>query len=562
MEPTHEQEVTDYDQHDEKTTPQDRDTLRKVVVAEKEKVHPMYQRSKLRSCVIVATCTLAQSINALSSASVAIALPSIGHELNVPQERLQWIISAYSLTSGCLLLFLGRLADLYGRRAAFVLGSLTQVAFGLGCSFANDEITLDVLRGFQGIGAAATIPAALGILAHAFPPSKARSWAFATFSAGAPVGAALGNNVGGALVQLTQKTWRSTFYFSSGLSFLTVIGALVSIDRDEPSQEEDKRVDWLGAALITSGLTLIVFVLSDGEIAPNGWSTSYIIALLIVGVVLSAAYIVWQRYLERVQDSPNQTYSRWTPPPLMRPSIWQRARGKFAAMQWVAFLNYGCFVTWQIWAQLYYQNFLGLNPILTMVRFIPMFVTGFICNMIVALLVSRVPVVLLLGLGTALTGCAALLFAVVGPSAPYWAYGFPGAILSVFGTDFMFACGTIFVAKVALPHEQSVAGALFITMTQLGTAFGLSISTIVYDKVLEHQSALMGVVTSADGTNAPRHAQLKAYQSAQWTCFAFGMSAFLLTIVFLWDAGIVGHRDPKPTDSEETVGRNPKSTET
>ncbi|TFK47881.1 MFS general substrate transporter [Heliocybe sulcata] len=503
------------------------------------------------------------SVNTVSIASSAIALPSIGRELNVPQERLQWIISAYSLTSGCLLLFLGRLADLYGRRRAFVLGSLSQVAFGLGCAFANDEITLDVLRGFQGIGAAATIPAGLGILAHAFPPSKARSWAFATFSAGAPVGASLGNCVGGTLVQLTDQAWRSTFYFSSCLSFVAAVGAILSFDADAPSHEEDKRVDWLGAALITTGLTLIVFVLSDGEIAPNGWSTSYIIALLIVGVILTAAYIVWQLYLERVQNSPTRSTSRWTPPPLLRLSIWKRAKGKFAVMQWIAFLNYGCFVTWQIWAQLYYQNFLGLNPVLTMVRFIPAFVTGFICNIIVPLLISRVPVVILLGSGTALTGCAALLFAVVGPSAPYWAYGFPGAILSVFGTDFMFACGTIFVAKVALPHEQSVAGALFMTMTQIGTAFGLTISTIVYDRVLKSQAAAMGVVDNADGTNAPRLAQLRAFQGAQWTCFAFGMFACLMTLLFLWDAGIVGHREAPPagSDSEETVARGPPPAE-
>lgn len=546
---------TTYDTDDEKRRSQVENNAQEPTTKED---NGFEGRSTFRSCVIVGTCTLAMGINAVCAASASIALPTIGKELDIPEERLQWILSAYSLTSGCLLLFLGRLADLYGRRRAFVLGSLSQVAFSLGCAFANDEITLDVLRGFQGIGAAATIPAGLGILAHAFPPSKARSWAFATFSAGAPIGASLGSNVGGVLTQVTQKTWRSTFYFTAGLSALTVIGAIVSIDADKPSDEPDKRVDWLGAALVTAGLTLIVFVLSDGEIAPQGWRTSYIIALLIIGVLLTVAYLFWERYLERVQDSPNPSNSKWTPPPLMRLSIWKRARGKFAVMQWVAFLNYGCFVTWQLWAQLYYQDFLHLNPVLTMVRFIPMFVTGFICNVIVALLISRVPVVFLLVVGTAATGCAALLFAVVGPGAPYWAYGFPGAILSVFGADFIFASGTIFVAKVALPHEQSVAGALFMTMTQIGTAFGLTISTIVYDRVLSQQSRALGVIPVEGNANAPRLAQLKAYQGAQWTCFAFGMLACLLALLFLRGTGIIGHREPKATDSEETVGQGPQ----
>jgi len=112
--------------------------------------------------------------------------------------------------------------------------------FGLGCGFAQDEITIDILRGFQGLGSAACIPAALGILAHAFPPSRARSIAFATFAAGAPVGAALGVTVGGALTQLTARTWRSAFYFLTGFAALTFTGGMLSFDKDLPSEEKDK----------------------------------------------------------------------------------------------------------------------------------------------------------------------------------------------------------------------------------------------------------------------------------------------------------------------------------
>ncbi|KDQ58837.1 hypothetical protein JAAARDRAFT_127904 [Jaapia argillacea MUCL 33604] len=525
--------------------------------AEKNPNHPPPPpRSALRSVVIVATCTLAMLVNTASATSSSIALPKIGQDLDIPAQKLQWIVSAYSLTSGCLLLFFGRLADLYGRKRAFVAGSLCMFTFALGCGFAKNDITIDILRGFQGLGAAATIPASLGILAHAFPPSRARSLAFATFSAGAPVGAALGMVIGGVLTQLTRPSWRSTFYFSAGLTALCLIGGIISMDADIPSTETDARVDWIGAALVTVGLTLIVFVLSDGEIAPNGWKTPYIIVLLILGVLLVVAFLFWQRYLESVLDDPNAKYSKWTPPPLMKLSLWKRAKGKMAVMLWVAFLNWSCFLAWNFWVQLYYQDYLRLSPVLTMVRLLPMFLTGIVCNFIVALVVGRVDVVFLIVTGTLFTGCAAIFFAAINPSAPYWAFGFPAAIISVFGADFTFASGTLFVAKVALPHEQSLAGALFQTMTQLGTAFGLTISTIVFNRVLKRGSLKLGVVPDASGMNVPLPAQLKAYEAAQWTAFGFGMLATLLAIVFLRGVGIVGHQHPnkeKETDSEHTV---------
>lgn len=128
-----------------------------------------------------------------------------------------------------------------------------------------------------------------------------------------------------------------------------------------------------------------------------------------------------------------------------------------------------------------------------MIRLLPMFVTGLICNVLVAALVGHVPIIYLIGTispyltmtamctplitiistssppgtGTALTSIASLLFALIDPNAVYWAFGFPAAVLSVIGADFVFAAGTIFIAKVSLPHEQSLAGALFQTMTQV-----------------------------------------------------------------------------------------------
>jgi MFS family permease len=102
-----------------------------------------------------------------------------------------------------MLMLFGRLADLYGRKLVWLLGALWIVIMSLGCSFSKTGVQLIVLRGLTGLGPAAMVPAALGILAHAFPPSRARSTAFATFSAGAPLGGAIGSVFGGVMAEYT-----------------------------------------------------------------------------------------------------------------------------------------------------------------------------------------------------------------------------------------------------------------------------------------------------------------------------------------------------------------------
>ncbi|KAI0656360.1 efflux transporter [Cubamyces menziesii] len=516
-------------------------------------------RSLARNVVLICTLTLAMILNTANITAVVISLPIIGRELNIVEYKLQWIISAYSLSSGCLLLFFGRIADLYSRKYTFILGSALMGALGLGCGFAQDEVTLDILRGLQGIGAAACIPAALGILAHSFPPSRIRSVAFATFAAGAPIGAAIGSAIGSVLTQLTEKTWRSTFWFLAGLSAVCCIGGLVSIDSDFVHGIVDRRVDWLGAFLVTTGLTLIIFVLSDGSIAPDGWRTGYIISLLIVGTIFLALFVWWEHYLEQLHERASASREqRWTPPPLMSVTVWTRAQGKLAVMLIIAFLEWCSFMSFMFWIQLYYQNYVGLNPILTMVRMTPMFVTGIICNLIVALVVGRIPAVFLIAIGTLCTGLANLLFAVIDPSAPFWAFGFPAAIISVFGADFVFATGTLFVAKVCLPHEQSVGGALFQTLTQVGTAFGVAISTIVFNSTIARSSLEYGVVVNESGTNAPRAAQLVAYKAAMWTGCAFGFAGAVLAVAFLGGVGVVGHEEATVDSNSNTTTNEEK----
>ena len=248
-----------------------------------------------------------------------------------------------------------------------------------------------------------------------------------------------------------------------------------------------------------------------------------VIALFVVGVLLVLLFITWQYYLERRLQNPNLPRHFWMAPPLMKPSMWKRAHGRFAVMQTIACVNSAAFASWLVWVQLYYQLYVGLSPIQTMPRMLPLLVVGIAAVVFIAFMIGRVDVVYIVATGTLMTGCADLLFAVIEPSAPFWAFCFPSACLVALGADLTFAAGTLFIAKVSHLHEQSVAGALFQSMTQIGAAIGVSVSTLVFNGVLRAQSSRLGVILDAQGDNAPLPAQLKAYKAAMWTGFSFGI---------------------------------------
>jgi len=239
----------------------------------------------------------------------------------------------------------------------------------------------------------------------------------------------------------------------------------------------------------------------------------------------------------------------------MRLDLWTRSKGQFAAIQLIAFLANGAFSAWSYWATLYYQNYLGLTPILTMLRFLPMSVSGLLVTIVFTLIAGRLNGQIIFMLGCIGTGIANLLFGVIKPDVIFWAFGFPAAVLSVWGADFIMSGGSVFTAQVARPHEQSLAGGVFNTVNQIGTAFGMTITTILYDKTVRSQSAQMGIILDQQATNAPPEALLVGYRVAQWTSFAFAMAGLVVSAVFLRGIGILGAEEKKEeaeADAEET----------
>ncbi|EME46609.1 hypothetical protein DOTSEDRAFT_87128 [Dothistroma septosporum NZE10] len=475
--------------------------------------------SKARTISLVIVLTGAAFLNTLSVQACVIILPTIGTALNIPSARLQWVVSAYSLTFGCFLLLWGRLADVYGKRMIFIYGSAWFCIVTLVCPFIPNEIGFEIFRGLQGLGAAANVPTAIGILGVTFQPGKAKNYAFAMYSAGAPMGSVIGNMLGGVVGQYA--TWKAVFWVLAGLAaVITIAGHLIiPVQQVAPKELVVKNaVDWPGGILVTVGLVVLLFSLTDGNVV--GWRQPYIPVLIVLSVLLVAVFVCWQIYLE------NRTSRR----PLMKVSIFKNMRVS-AAMATMA-LFFAAFNNFLIFATYFYQDYQGHDAIHTTVRFIPTGVVGVMTIFVSSQILARINVNYILMFGTS-------LFAVpIAPHTTYWAYGFPAMCLSVFGADTLFPALLLLTAHSLPREDQAIGGALINAVGQIGRAIGLAIATAIQVAVQESKE---GSSTAATETKALGNGSfLTGLRSAERFSFAMGIVAFTIATACFGKVGKVG----------------------
>ncbi|GAA5874370.1 hypothetical protein JCM1840_001362 [Sporobolomyces johnsonii] len=476
---------------------------------EKEHIWPALSRT--RQVLLVLSMTVAMLLNIMQVQAIQLALPTLGADLGILTSDLQWLTSSYSVAFGGMLLLCGRLADIYGHKKAFILGLIWFIIWSIACAVAPNEVAIDFFRSMQGVGMGAAIPSALGILGSSFPPGQSKTMAFALFSAGAPMGGSIGAVLGGVLTEYASDSWRSIFYVSAGIAALVGVGAFYAVP---PDHEKDNTltVDWIGGGLITSGLVLLTFSLADGTSAPKGWKTPYVPTLFSVSILLLVAFWFYERHLELHTSRP----------PLMKTSLW--FKGRFAAVQLIGALGWSCFASYMLFASLAFQDYMKLEPVLATVRFLPSSVTGLVLNLIVALLASRVPAQALILLGCLGTGLAPLL---------------------VFGADFIFACGILYVSAVAGHGQQALAGSVFNMSTQIGTGIGLAINTIVQSRVTQRKVEDLGGTYDPNATDIPPSATLAGLTAAFYACAGFAFAGALVSATCLYGIGKVGHREKK-----------------
>src|SRR2546429_146712 len=243
---------------------------------------------------ILAVVATAFFMTILDVSIVNVALPSISRALHFSRENLQWVITAYSIAFGGFLLLAGRAADLLGRRRAFMVGVALFSIASLVCGLASSEGMLIVARAVQGLGGAIITPAALSIVMTSFEEGAERNKALGIWGALGGSGAAVGVLAGGVLTKYLGWEWIFFVNVPVGAAVLALTPRIVRESRREGA---DRNYDALGAVLVSAGLALLVYGISE---APKvGWATARTILVLIASGVLLVSFLVRER---RIHD--------------------------------------------------------------------------------------------------------------------------------------------------------------------------------------------------------------------------------------------------------------------
>src|SRR5512140_732571 len=234
----------------------------------------------------LAVIVAAQFMVVLDVAIVNVALPSIKTDLHFNQENLQWVITAYSILFGGVLLLGGRLADLLGRRRLFVAGLALFSVSSLLCGIAWSEGSLIAFRAVQGLGGALLAPAALALLMTTFAEGRDRNRALGIYGAASGSGAAAGVLLGGVLTSYLNWSWIFFINVPVGVAAIVLTPLLLQESR---AGLEHRHFDFPGAASITAGLMLLVYTMTRAT--TDGWSTPSTLALLAGSVALVLTFI-------------------------------------------------------------------------------------------------------------------------------------------------------------------------------------------------------------------------------------------------------------------------------
>src|ERR1700750_2629692 len=240
-----------------------------------------------RRWLVLSVLVLAQFMVVLDVAIVNVALPTIKNDLHFSENGLQWVITAYAILFGGVLLLGGRMADLLGRRRIFMVGMAVFTIFSLLDGLAWSSASLIAFRGLQGLGAALLAPAALSILTTTFREGRDRNVALGIWGAASGSGGAAGVLLGGALTSALSWSWIFFINVPVGVLVLAVSPLLLKESRAELGH---RHFDTAGAASITGGLMLLVYALTRAS--QHGWLTGSTIGLLTASAALIVGFVV------------------------------------------------------------------------------------------------------------------------------------------------------------------------------------------------------------------------------------------------------------------------------
>jgi len=442
----------------------------------------------------------------LDATIVNIALPSAQKSLGFSTDNRQWVVTAYALAFGSLLLFGGKLGDMFGRKWTFIAGligfSLASVVGGLSQSFAM----LVTARAFQGIFGALLAPSALSLLTVTFANSPDRPKAFGIFGAIAGGGASVGLLLGGALTQAL--SWRWCLYVNIAIAIPTALLSLrVLVNHADP---ERTRIDFPGVLTASGGLFALVYGFSNAE--TSSWTATATIIAFAASVVLLVSFVLLE---QRVAN-----------PLLPLHIIWDRARGgAYASILLAGSALFGVF----LFLTYFMQDNLRLSPMTTGVAFLPMTALLVVTSTTVQTkIVPRIGAKPVIIVGMILGLVAMLLLTRLTPSSSYAGDILPSLMILGLGMGTIFAPAFGTATLGVDRREAGVASAMVNTSQQLGGSIGTSLLSTLFAS-----SAASYLSSHRHSAGVKTAAMVHGYTTAFWWGVGiFALGLLIAVIVF------------------------------
>ncbi|MEV5381855.1 MFS transporter [Streptomyces sp. NPDC052721] len=463
---------------------------------------------------------LAQLMVVLDATIVNIALPSAQTDLGISDGNRQWVVTAYALAFGGLLLFGGRIADLWGRKRAFVLGLAGFAAASALGGAATTGAMMFGARALQGVFGALLAPAALSLLAVMFTDAKERAKAFGIYGAIAGGGGAVGLILGGFLTEYLD--WRWTFFVNVPFAVVAAAGAYFVIREPEGGRNRNP-LDIPGVLLSTLGLVALVYGFTRAE--SDGWGDAVTVSMFVGSVVLLVAFAVVE--------------ARVKAPLLPLRVVTDRNRGGIYLSLGLAIIGmFGLF----LFLTYYLQVVKGYSPVKTGFAFLPM-VAGMITGstQIGTRLMTRVPARLLMGPGFLVAALGMLLLTQLEIDSSYGALLLPAMVLLGLGMGTAFMPAMSLATQGVEPRDAGVASAMVNTSQQVGGAIGTALlntiaASATTSYITEH---IAGAASKPQQQLVMLQGQVHGYSTAIW--FAVGILAAAALIAFtLVNAGRPG----------------------
>jgi EmrB/QacA subfamily drug resistance transporter len=445
---------------------------------------------------ILATVGIAQLMVILDATIVNIALPTAQRNLGFSNADRQWVITAYSLAFGSLLLLGGRIADRIGRKTTFLIGVTGFAAASAVAGAASGFTMLIAARAAQGAFGAILAPSALAILNTTFPAGQDRGRAFGIFGAIAGGGGAIGLLLGGVLTETL--SWRWTLYVNVAFAALAFAGGTVFLKR--AGRGKDTRLDVPGAALAVSGLFSVVYGFSNA--GSYAWSSPLSWGFIAAGAVLLAVFAWWQAQAAH---------------PLLPLRI-VADRNRAASYLSVFIVTAGVFGV-SLFLTYYLQQVLGYSPIRTGLAFLPMTATLILASTAAtSVILPRTGPRPVMPAGMALAASAMFLLTLLGAHSSYAAHVLPALIIMGLGFGLIFSTAINMATAGIGDHDAGVGSAAVNTMQQVGGSVG----TALLNTVVASAAASYLTGKNARDSAVLVQAQLHSYATAyRWTAVFF-----------------------------------------